>query len=457
MQFDAVVSHAGGRVALRSMLPLVSLTAPRTWVQIAVEGRWSGYRDTSFELDQDVFANMIRLFQEQENPLPVKLEHPEPNHGDHSAFGWIHELAVRGNELWAFVEFTGPGAELVRQGAYRFCSMVVDFESVDRETGEEAGPKLHELGLTNTPFLDGMEPIRLSRVSGAAPPIATARRSSVMAMTDAELIKRASKELGDKITIESLVRLVTFEKEKQAILDGTTAEPAPAPEVAAAAEPVAAADVPAAPAALADDVLDPAAAAGATDDVSAMVIDKLATMLGVDSVAAAAFIDEHIDEIAALGTAASVEDDATLSEANKAINELSTRVKASDAAVAKLTAENKSLSIQSRIDKAVVAGSVLEEQRDYLVELGQVSDSLFMKQLTAHAKNPTVPKANMAGKPPTKTGDDDVPEVDKESSAYIQMSAGLGELRQFKGPANAKKLHEHVARKLTALQDRRAS
>lgn len=151
-------------VRLRARLPLVAGDAPRTWIDLAYTGSWKGHHAGEFEFTQEVFANIVKRFEEQKNPIPVTYEHPEKHMGTPIvAAGWIHDLKISDGHLWGLTEFTPDAAQMVKNGEYRFCSVVVDFASVDRKSGEDAGPELYEVGLTNTPFLDGQRPIALSR------------------------------------------------------------------------------------------------------------------------------------------------------------------------------------------------------------------------------------------------------------------------------------------------------
>lgn len=151
-------------IRLRALVPLVADNAPRTWIDLAYEGEWRGHPSGDFAFTREVFANIVSRFNEQKNPIPLTYEHPVKDAGlPIRAAGWIHQLAIKGTHLWALVEFTPAAAAMVRNGEYRYCSVVVDFESVDRRSGEEVGPELYEVGLTNTPFLDGQRAIELSR------------------------------------------------------------------------------------------------------------------------------------------------------------------------------------------------------------------------------------------------------------------------------------------------------
>lgn len=169
--------------AVRDGIALVSEAAPKTWIHVALFGEWAGYVDDAgevhvFAFDEAVFAQMIANFESQKNPIPLTYEHPDYKAAAAAgnaipAAGWIHELQVREDGLWAFVEFTAKAANHVREGEYRYCSIVMDFTSTDRATGEETGARLFEVGLVNRPFIDGMAPIQLSRT---AQEIAASRR-----------------------------------------------------------------------------------------------------------------------------------------------------------------------------------------------------------------------------------------------------------------------------------------
>lgn len=150
-------------IRLRARLPLVADGAPRTWMDLAYVGEWKGHQAGDFKFTNEVFANIVARFEEQKNPIPITYEHPEKWMGTPVvAAGWIHELAIKDGHLWGLAEFTPKATDMIKQGEYRFCSVVVDFASIDRKSGDEVGPELYEVGLTNTPFLDGQKPIALS-------------------------------------------------------------------------------------------------------------------------------------------------------------------------------------------------------------------------------------------------------------------------------------------------------
>lgn len=184
--------------AVRQGLALVDDAAPKAWIHVMSYGEWSGYYDyeadelVSFAFDDAVFDQAIANFEAQKNPIPLTYEHPDYQAASASgapipAAGWIHALEKRDDGLWAYVEFTARAAEYVRAGEYRYCSVVLFWEYVDRQSGEEIGAYLAEVGLVNRPFIDGLTPIQLSRTKQDPRAVARNRKVNLMA-TAAEKI-----------------------------------------------------------------------------------------------------------------------------------------------------------------------------------------------------------------------------------------------------------------------------
>lgn len=423
------------RVALRSMLPLVDEQSARAWVQLAYEGEWEGHHSGAFAFTRDTFAAIVANFDRQANAIPLTYEHPAYA-GDGKpvpAAGWVHELRMRDGkpaELWGLVEFTPPAAQFVRDGAYKFVSVVVGFESTDRRTGDDVGPELFEVGLTNVPFLDGMQPIRLSRRGRA---FANGGRP----MSDVDLIKAALKELGDDATLAQIMEWADAKKKLEAISSGedpgAADAPADAPPAAAASqqpeETVSASQEPAETVAASDpaepvvDAADPAqAAAGA--DLGALVA-SIAQVAGLDEAGLLALMQEHLDEVAAYFASLGQEQpDGTAAEAPAAMSrklslaentvailrrEVDT-LKASQAAREKADADAAEKAAQAEaegaVDELIKAAKALDTERDNLVWLYRQDRKRFT-ELTASRGQiaPTTPQ--VVSKPPTSTPAED--------------------------------------------------
>lgn len=208
------------RVALDMKLSLLGDGAASAWIHLTRDGKWKGHAAGEFEFGRDTYAQIISNFNRQHNPVPLTYGHPKKGTGSPSevkAGGWIRDLSVRDSGLWAFAEFTEEAADMVRKGELKFSSMVVLFDSIDRETAKGVGAELLECALTNVPFIDHQEPLQLDREIMAtkkralsAEPEVTAADIKVAALADPteSTIESPSAE-GAEAVDRDIVKLVT--------------------------------------------------------------------------------------------------------------------------------------------------------------------------------------------------------------------------------------------------------
>lgn len=149
-------------------------------IQVARPGSFRGHPQGGFVMDGETFAGIIRNFEGSKNRrIPVDYEHatemvsaPGVLQNGAPAVGWITSLQLRGDDLWATVDWVDTNAvEAIRSGRYAYCSPAVVFGAIDPESGEPIGARLTSVALTNRPFLDGMEPLtaRDPRVASLSP------------------------------------------------------------------------------------------------------------------------------------------------------------------------------------------------------------------------------------------------------------------------------------------------
>lgn len=144
-----------------------------SWIQIAVA---CAVEPRNLEITVDDLRRMAANFTSGKFPEPptqiccdyehLSLRSTKP--GDGKAAGWIQDVALRadGAELWAQVAWTPEGAKAVADKEYQFISPVIAGDHVTN-AGEHIGPTLINIALTNTPQLQGMAPVTLSRQPGA--------------------------------------------------------------------------------------------------------------------------------------------------------------------------------------------------------------------------------------------------------------------------------------------------
>ncbi len=384
-----------GRFSLRSKLPLVAEDAPTSWVQIAKEGSWKGHAAGEFELTNDTFSEMLDNFEKQENPVPVTYEHPR-HHGDGSpipAAGWIHELEVRGEKLYALVEWVEDAASLIKKGAYRFCSIVFG-PSVDRETGDECGVELFELGITNEPFIDGMEPMRLSARARKNP--TTTRRLSTMKF-DKALIADAIANLPDDASAEQIHKAVEGALLIQEAGEPEAKEEKPEmePEAELAKDPVSCSDVPVEMAEAPKDEAGPSA-----DLLLGALKDALP---GMDDAAILAFVSDNKDAIAKL--AGKQPEEGMPAEESKPTAMSDVRAEVAEAKLLELSRrlavfeekelEAKSVRVETLVSEAVEKGTILASHKETFLKLGRADESELRVELSRLGGTPAVPTGKL--------------------------------------------------------------
>jgi hypothetical protein len=158
----------------------------RVWLQAAYEGEFKGYRipmkltaaffaamianlraDPQFRAGDDGYGAqpVVRMDYEHASAMPPS-EGSIPAQGA-PAPGWVCDMEVRAGkegrlELWALCELGTQLTEQIKAGEQRFLSIEAPLKSKDPVTGEDRGPKLNALAVTNSPFLRDLEPMRIA-------------------------------------------------------------------------------------------------------------------------------------------------------------------------------------------------------------------------------------------------------------------------------------------------------
>lgn len=115
-----------------------------------------------------------------DEPLPPEMQR---------ASGYIKDLKLEGNRVYALVEFTPTALEGIKNLEWAWFSISVADSLVDQKTGQDVGSALLGGALTNRPFIPDLEPIRLSDLR----PSHAARLQRELVAREAE-IKRLKRE-----------------------------------------------------------------------------------------------------------------------------------------------------------------------------------------------------------------------------------------------------------------------
>ena len=107
-----------------------------------------------FYIDENSYYSMKNQFKNRNIDLVIDYEHQTLKDVQAPAGGWIKELILKRDGIYAKVEWTQRAKEYLQNKEYRYLSPVVLVTKTDKKA-----VTLHSVALTNTPAIDGMEAI----------------------------------------------------------------------------------------------------------------------------------------------------------------------------------------------------------------------------------------------------------------------------------------------------------
>lgn len=133
-------------------------------VQLLKAGKYKYYDESTLEISTDMLSKMKVNFDNRVKKNDLAIDYYHMAYGE--AAGWITGVTLEngGTELWIEVEWTDEAKEKILAKKVKYLSADFDLDYMDNETGEKHGPTLNGGGLTNRPFIKGMQAI-LSEIS----------------------------------------------------------------------------------------------------------------------------------------------------------------------------------------------------------------------------------------------------------------------------------------------------
>lgn len=350
-------------------------------MHIARTGTFKGYRDGEFTLSRSIFDRMIGNFQKETNPLPVYLGHSDtiPAVEEPEAKGWILGLERKGDNLWAKVELTNELEAKIAKGTFRFTSIYMRSDEVDRVSGKNIGERLVSLAVTNQPFIDGLTRLTLST---------NIAHHSIYFHKDMPFMKNL-KPFGEKIL--SALSLSLDEEKLQAVMNLLAEMQQASASDVAAADPTAPADAPApdeqaSPLAPLEDALGlaPDELLALLQDNQDAVVSFLQSLLSPDAAAeqmAASANERAVIAPDAVAVAASSKHCTSESASSLALSTLQDELSAAKETILSLQNQNEEreqMELERIIDDAVARGVILDTKRDQYVKLAKMDKALAL-------------------------------------------------------------------------------
>ncbi|HVJ50050.1 phage protease [Desulfitobacterium sp.] len=104
-----------------------------------------------FLVDGESYSSILKRFKDRRLDIPVDYEHQTLLNVQAPAAGWIKEISLKSDGIYANVEWTLKAEDYLKNKEYRYLSPVVSVRTQDRKA-----LLLHSVALTNTPAIDGM-------------------------------------------------------------------------------------------------------------------------------------------------------------------------------------------------------------------------------------------------------------------------------------------------------------
>ncbi len=115
-----------------------------------------------FLVDSESFRMMKEHMGHRAVDIVIDYEHQTLRDMQAPAGGWIKELVLKSDGIFAKVEWTKRAKDYLQNREYRYLSPVVMVRKKDRKASQ-----IHSVALTNTPAINGMIPI----VNSVIPPL----------------------------------------------------------------------------------------------------------------------------------------------------------------------------------------------------------------------------------------------------------------------------------------------
>jgi phage I-like protein len=125
-------------------------------IKILHTGNFTHYGDT-FELTDETFKSFMKNFRDKVVGTDPPIDFSHDSWG--AAAGWIIDLIINDDSLYAKIKWTDAGLEALASKEYRYFSATFTFNYFDGSTGDTYGSTLLGGALTNIPFMRHNPPI----------------------------------------------------------------------------------------------------------------------------------------------------------------------------------------------------------------------------------------------------------------------------------------------------------
>lgn len=208
MKRDFIVLSTAAAANLFMLKSAIEITGNDPWLKIGVSGKWEGHPVGVFELNQATFDQMVGNFEKSGVDIVCDYEH-QTLYGDRApASGWIKKepmsLKSENGELFAKIEWTDGAKAYIESKEYRYLSPVFAPNTTSQVDGTNIGWTLHSVALTNKPFLQELDEVRLNKLNNQTKEETTMTQEEKDAMTALQAENASLKADKETLTAEVL-------------------------------------------------------------------------------------------------------------------------------------------------------------------------------------------------------------------------------------------------------------
>lgn len=129
-------------------------------IQLLRVGEWKHPMYGEFKVSKADLKKFKENYDAKVRKIELALD--AEHYPEKGAAAWFRELTIEGDALFAIVEWTDWGKEVIDKKLFRYISPEFDFEYEDFETGDTHKNVLFGAALTNRPFIKNMQPVLMS-------------------------------------------------------------------------------------------------------------------------------------------------------------------------------------------------------------------------------------------------------------------------------------------------------
>ena len=162
-------------------------------VEILRTGSWDYYGE-GMVVTKETLDNMVKNFKTGIRPEPPTQLMVDYNHGSEykdpelsKAAGWIKDIYVDGESLYMVPEWTDKAKEYIQNKEFRYISPEYTEHYKSKRNGEDVGPTLLAVAITNRPYLEGQEGIALAENELHKKAIARSKKYNIHVRKDGNL------------------------------------------------------------------------------------------------------------------------------------------------------------------------------------------------------------------------------------------------------------------------------